>query len=124
MEVTLWDHSSSLPNKSYEEPEPHSSVALDDAPLLVQELAHWQLRSLQAGVSLDSSVLVAAAAQEAPEVFDVVVDGKPLQIPTSGWPSPLQMPLASEQPKTLSSSASGQVRHLNGRFGAIEEISE
>lgn len=120
MEVILWEHYSSLPSRSSGplQAEP------DDGPSLVQALALLQLKSLQEGGSLVSLASEAADLAPLPELLGVVVDGKPLQIAMSDWLSPSPTLLASEPQKTLSSSASGQVRNPNGTFGPIKEISE
>ena len=117
----LWEHSLSLPNKSSGQSGGLLSEDQDDAPLLVLQAAAWQLRSLQEGVSLASSVLAAAAEEEVSEFLDVVVDGKPSQIPTSELLSQSAMPSPRRQLKTSSSSESGQVRNPNGTFGANQE---
>jgi len=117
-EVTLWEHSSPSPNNLSGPSGGLLSEGQEDAPLLVLQVAAWQLRSLQEGVSLGSSVLAAAAEEEDLQVLDVVVDGKRSRIPTSALPSPLPTPSARELPKTSSSSESGQVRDPNGRFKA------
>lgn len=109
----MWEHSSSLPNRSYDRSEAQSLAESGAEPFLVRELALWQLRSLPEGVSLASSVLEAAASVGAVEQFDVVVDGKPSQIPTSDWlsQSPTQSP---RRPlKTSSSSGFGQLRAVS-----------
>ena len=121
LEVILWAHYSSLPSKSSAESAPDSSVEPGAELSLVQALALLQLKSLQEGASLASLASAAAEVADLPEQCVVVVDGKPLQIPTSDLLSPSPTPLASEPQKTLSSSESGQARNPNGTFGSIEE---
>jgi len=115
-----WQPYSYSPDKSSPAPLAEQGAA----PLLVQQLAASQLRSLQEGASLASLALEAAEAADLPDLLGVVVDGKPLQIPMSDWLSQSPMPLASEPRKTLSSSESGQVRRPNGTFGPIEEVQQ
>jgi len=123
-EVTLWEHSSNSPNKSLDGSGSASPGDQADAPYLVQALALLQLRSLQEGASLASLASEAAASVAEGEAFDVVVDGKPLQIATFESPLPSPTPSPRRPPKTSSSSESDQVRNPNGTFGALKEGSE
>jgi len=120
----VWAHYLSLPSTSSVESAPDYSVEPDAELSLVQALALLQLKSLQEGASLASLASAAAEVAELPEQCVVVVDGKPLQIPTSDLLSPSPMLSASEPQKTLSSSESDQVRNPNGTFGPLKEISQ
>ena len=116
----MWEHYSSLPNGSLAPSQEEQAEELS----LVQALALLQLRSLQEGASLVSLASELAALAPLPEQCVVVVDGKPLQIPTSDLLLRSLTPLASEPQKTLSSSESVQARNPNGTFGPLKEISE
>ena len=108
----MWAHYSSLLSKSSD----RSSEEPEDEPSLVQALALLQLKSLQAGASLGSLASEAADLAPLPELLDVVVDGKPLQIAMSDWLSQSPMLSARRPPKTLFLPESGQARNPNGTF--------
>lgn len=109
----MWEHSSPSRDKSSDALASVFSADPDAAPLLVQQLAASQLRSLREGVSQASSALAAAAeAEELPEVV-VVADGRPSRIPTSELPLPSPTQSPRRQLKTSSSNESDLVRNLN-----------
>jgi len=113
----LWQRYYNWPNSSSDE----LLVAPGDAPLLVLQLADWQLKSLQEEAYPGSLASEEGAAEETwPSETEcvVVVDGRPSRIPISELLLPSPTPSPRRLPKTSSSSESGQVRNPNGTFGA------